>query len=87
MTGAKDEPTTTFATDTPKIMAVFKTARAQNGDKLRGVWIADDVGDAAPAKTKIDEATSTVPVRLAPRSCRSAANRKPGNKIDELAGA
>jgi len=59
-TGPNDEPTTTFATDTPKIMAVLKITGAQDGDKLRGVWIADDVGDAAPAKTKIDETTTTV---------------------------
>jgi hypothetical protein len=59
-TGPKDKPTTSFAADTPKVLALFKTKGAQKGDKLRGVWIADDVGDAAPANTKIDEATLTL---------------------------
>jgi len=59
-TGPKDKPTTLFTPDTPKVLALFKTKGAQNGDKVRGVWIADDVGDAAPANTKIDEATLTL---------------------------
>ena len=59
-TGPKDKPAKTFAADTPKVLALFKTKGVQNGDKLRGVWIADDVGDAAPANTKIDEATLTL---------------------------
>ena len=59
-TGPKDKPTTIFTTDTPKVLALFKTKGAQKGDKLRGVWIADDVGDAAPANTKIDEKTLTL---------------------------
>ena len=54
-TGPEDEPTTTFAADTPKIFALFKTKGVQDGDKLRGVWIAEDVGDVAPKETKIDE--------------------------------
>jgi hypothetical protein len=59
-TGPKDEPTTIFTTDTPEVLALFKIKGAQKGDKLRGVWIADDVGDAAPANTKIDEKTLTL---------------------------
>jgi hypothetical protein len=34
---------------------LFKTKGVQDGDKLRGVWIAEDVGDVAPKETKIDE--------------------------------
>lgn len=56
-TGSKDKPATSFATDTPKVLVLFKTTGAQKGDKIRGVWIADDTGGAAPANTKIDEAT------------------------------
>jgi hypothetical protein len=56
-TGPDDDPTTTFAADTPKIFALFKTKGLQNGDKLRGLWIAEDVGDAAPKESKIDEKT------------------------------
>ena len=59
-TGLKDKSTSTFTSDTPRVLALFKTKGAQKGDKLRGVWIADDVGDAAPAKTVIDEATVTL---------------------------
>jgi hypothetical protein len=59
-TGPEDEPTTVFQTDTPKVLALFKANGAKKGDKLRGVWIADDVGDAAPANTKIDEKTLTL---------------------------
>jgi hypothetical protein len=53
------KPTTTFAADVPKLYAFFRSKGTQAGDKLRGVWIAEDVGDAAPKKTKIDEATLT----------------------------
>ena len=56
-TGPEDKPTTTFAADTAKIYCLFETTGLKSGDKVRGVWIADDVGDAAPEGTKIDEAT------------------------------
>jgi hypothetical protein len=52
-------PTTTFAADVPKLYAFFRTKGTESGDKLRGVWIAEDVGEAAPENTKIDEATLT----------------------------
>ena len=42
------------------MLALFKTKGAQKGDKLRGVWIADDVGDVVPTNTQIDEATLTL---------------------------
>jgi len=45
--------------DVPKLYAFFRTHGSEKGDKLRGVWIAEDVGDAAPKQTKIDEATLT----------------------------
>lgn len=56
-TGPNGKEATTFAADAPKVFASFKTKGASNGDKIRGVWIADDVGDAAPKGTKIDEKT------------------------------
>src|SRR5690242_10295537 len=59
---AKDKdskPTDTFDPTVPKVYAFFKTKGSTKGDKLRGVWIAQDVGDAAPENTKIDEATLT----------------------------
>jgi hypothetical protein len=53
------ESKTSFESDVPKIYAAFTGDAIKEGDKVRGVWIADDVGDAAPKNTKIDEATVT----------------------------
>ena len=53
------EAKTTFPDDTPKLYALFKTKGAKTGDKIRGVWIGEDVGDAAPKETKIYEKTVT----------------------------
>ena len=53
--GPGEEEVTTFAPSTEKVFATFKTKGAQSGDKIRAVWIAEDVGSAAPANTKIDE--------------------------------
>ncbi len=58
--GPRNDPTKTFMPDTPKLYAMFKTEGVTNGDKIRAVWIADDVGQAAPAGTKIDEKTLTM---------------------------
>ena len=44
-----------FPPSTPKIFAAFKSKGAQKGDKVRAVWIAEDVGDVAPANTKVLE--------------------------------
>lgn len=58
MTTSPDgKETTTFTADTPKLFAMFKTQGARDGDKIRAVWIADDVGDVAPKGFKIDEKT------------------------------
>ena len=57
---AKDSdtpPATQFASDVPKLYAFFKSTGTQKGDTFRAVWIAEDVGAAAPKETKIDEAT------------------------------
>jgi outer membrane usher protein FimD/PapC len=56
-TGPQDDPTTSFAANTPKLYAMFKTKGAKSGDKARGVLIAEDVGDVAPANTKVLEKT------------------------------
>lgn len=53
------KPTTKFAPDAPKIYAFYIGDAVKAGDKIRAVWIAEDVGDAAPKNTKIDEATLT----------------------------
>jgi len=54
-TGPKDPPSTTFGSNTPNLYAIFKTEGAKAGDKIRGVLIAEDVGDVAPANTKVLE--------------------------------
>jgi hypothetical protein len=56
-TSPEDEPATSFPADTPKLFAIFKTKGIQNGDKVRGVLIAEDVGDVAPANSKVLEKT------------------------------
>jgi hypothetical protein len=53
--GPQDPPSTTFASNTPKLYAIFKTEGAKAGDKIRGVLVAEDVGDVAPANTKVLE--------------------------------
>src|SRR6267143_5821666 len=53
--GPQDPPSTTFATNTPTLYAIFKTEGAKAGDKIRGVLIAEEVGDVAPANTKVLE--------------------------------
>lgn len=59
-TGPEGEPSTTFSTDTAKIFALFDTEGIGAGDKVRGVLVAEDVGDAAPANTKVLEKTLTL---------------------------
>ena len=57
---AKDSdtpPATTFSADVPKLWAFFKSTGTKQGDNFRSVWIAEDVGDAAPKETRIDEGT------------------------------
>jgi hypothetical protein len=51
------KPTDTFPATTPQLYAFFKSTGTHKGDKFRVVWIAEDVGDAAPKETKIDEST------------------------------
>jgi hypothetical protein len=59
-TGPENDPATWFTATTPKLYAMFKTTGAKDGDKLRGVLIAEDVGDAAPLNTAVREAALTL---------------------------
>ncbi len=52
---ADTEPTTTFAPDAPKIYAFFVGEALKKDDKIKSVWFATDVGDAAPKNTQIAE--------------------------------
>ena len=55
--GPDEQPATAFSPSTEKIYAMFKAKGTAKGDKLRGVLIAEYVGDAAPADTKVLEKT------------------------------
>ncbi len=50
-------PTTEFAPDAPKIVCVWKANGVIAGARVRGVWIAEDVGQGAPPNYKIQEGT------------------------------
>ena len=53
-------PTSTFPPDQAVINLVVTVANAPSDTKVKTVWTAIDVGDAAPANTKIDEAELTM---------------------------
>ncbi len=50
---------TKFFASTPGIYAIWKGDALKSGDKVRAVWIAEDVGFIAPRDTKITEASVT----------------------------
>ena len=68
-------PTNVFSPDTPMIYCAWKTQGLKAGTNVRGVWIAEDVGNAAKPNFKIDEATFTPPMGVA--SAGSFALNKP----------
>ena len=49
------KPTTTFSSDALRIYVFWKGESLVVGDKVQCVWIAEDVGDAAPKDEKILE--------------------------------
>jgi hypothetical protein len=44
-----------FYTDTPKIVCVWNTAGADPSVSIKTIWIAEDIGDAAPPNYRIAE--------------------------------
>ena len=54
------DPTSTFPTDQSVINLVVTVANAPSETRVKTVWTAVAVGDAAPANTKIDEAEVTM---------------------------
>ena len=54
------DPTSTFPPDQAVINLVVTVANAPSDTKVKTVWTAVDVGDAAPANTQIDEAEVTM---------------------------
>lgn len=49
------EPTGRFAAETEKIFCRWQGDALHEGDKIRAIWIAEDVGDVAPKNYKISE--------------------------------
>jgi hypothetical protein len=54
---ADGEATTQFTADTPKLYARWQGHGLTEQTKLRAVWIAENVGEAAPPNYKVDEAS------------------------------
>jgi hypothetical protein len=52
--------TTIFSKDTPKIETRWKGKGLSAGDRIRAIWIAEDVGSVAPKESKVTEAKVTV---------------------------
>jgi hypothetical protein len=64
LTEKKDgQAMTKFFADTPRIYAIWQGEALKAGDKLRAIWIAQDVGFIAPRETKITEASVTADKR------------------------
>src|SRR5947207_3582362 len=61
------KPRTEFQPDTPQIVCVFSVAGAAVGTPVNGVWIAEDVGLAAPPNSKIGYTQQTLPFRTSGR--------------------
>lgn len=60
---AKDkdsEPSASFSVDAPKISAFWNGKGLKAGDKVRAVWMAEDIGIAERRASKITEGTVTV---------------------------
>ena len=53
------EPSNKISADVSKIYARWQGEKVKSGDKIRAVWIAEDVGNVAPKNYKIDEASTT----------------------------
>jgi hypothetical protein len=51
-------PASEFGRDTAKVVCVWKAEGVTPGSHIRGIWIAEDTGGAAPPNYKIDEATA-----------------------------
>ena len=68
-------PSSEFSPDTAKIYCAWKTEGLKAGTAVRGVWIAEDVGKAAPPNYKIDEATFTPPLGTASSQGAFALNK------------
>lgn len=55
------DPTVKYAPDSPKFQVVLRSPSRREGVAVTFVWIAEDVGKAAPPNTKIDQKTVNLP--------------------------
>jgi hypothetical protein len=55
------KPATVFRPNTPQIVCVYKVEGAGLGMNTKSIWIAEDVGKAAPPNYKILEKSLTLP--------------------------
>jgi hypothetical protein len=53
------EPANSFTAETPKINLRWHGETLHRGDRIRCIWIAENVGKAAPANYHVDENTVT----------------------------
>jgi hypothetical protein len=53
------EPAQSFSDETPTIYLRWHAEGLNAGEKIRCIWIAEDVGSAAPANYHVDDASST----------------------------
>jgi len=54
------KPRSMFSEDEPVIYLIWKGEHFRAGDEIRVIWIAEDVGDASPKDTKINEGSTVV---------------------------
>jgi hypothetical protein len=54
------KPSTKFSADVSAVSLLWKGKGLQAGDKIRTVWIAEDVGQTAPKESKIAERAAVV---------------------------
>ncbi|HEX4638313.1 MAG TPA: hypothetical protein VH170_02390 [Chthoniobacterales bacterium] len=52
--------TTIFSSDVPTIYAFWQGGSLADGDKIKAIWIAEDIGSAGPKESKILEAEAKV---------------------------
>lgn len=58
--GKESKRTTSFSSDVSSIYAYWKGQELEAGDKIHTIWIAEDIGEAAPKETKILEGDAKV---------------------------
>jgi hypothetical protein len=58
--GKESKPTTSFSSDVSSIYAFWKGEELEAGDKIQAIWIAEDIGAAAPKESKILEGDAKV---------------------------